>query len=323
MSISLNSISNIGYNSKTEKQNVSFRKNPITHSTDIVEISNKKSKNIKTAKIAAFLALTGIATLVGVITHKQIQVKKAVKAIDTRFDKLKENIPEAQKIFKDVFMKDNLTEKETIELLEGYRELEKKRVKLSNKKYAKEVFNFAKKNFDIHNQSINLSLEAHKEAFGCCDRLNSEIRITPKCIKEGKNKIFETVHHELRHAKQNELIYHKDPAKLEHAVAHNLMAQKYPNMEKMMDYIKKIKEKTGTKREFDKRFLDEVDKDFHFRDLMKKNFGEQMPEKITKENEAFVDKLSTQLYSTLHYENRTEEIDAFKIAKMIKDFILK
>ena len=76
MSISLNSISNIGYNTKTEKRNVSFRKSPITPSADIVEISNKKSKNIKVAKIAAFLALTGIAALAGVITHKQIQVKK-------------------------------------------------------------------------------------------------------------------------------------------------------------------------------------------------------------------------------------------------------
>lgn len=323
MSLNVNFNSQINNSTVKKTQNINFgNKKTATQSSDVLVINGKNKKELsKTNKIILALGATTLATIIGLITHRHIKINKSIKAIDAKFDKLKENLPEAQKVFKEVFMRNNLNEKETLEILEGYRMIEKKGVKLSKEKYAKEVFEFSKKNFEIHNQKMEILFEPKNLANACCFRSNSKIYLTPKGLSKEKNEIFETLHHELRHAKQNELMYHRKPSCLDYSVAQELMHNKFSDMSEYMNYCKNIREKTGAKKEFDKIFLDEIDKDFHFRDLIKKNYGEPKPENVPEEAKDFVDKLISQQHSTIHYECRAEEIDAFATGEKIKNLI--
>ena len=325
MSLNVDLISRIDNNVALRGQKVNFRDSKIeTLTSDVVEIKGKNKKELsKTAKWGVALGSIALATILGLLTHRHIQINKAIKAIDLRFDKLKENLPEVQKTFREVFMRRDLSEKEALELLEGYRIIEKRGVKLSKKKYAQEVFDFAKRNYGIHNQEMPIVFAPEGMAYGACTRSNSMIKLTPFGLTRSKEDIFSTIHHELRHAKQHELMYHKNSSSIDYDVAQEVLDRHFPNVEDKWAYCSALRKRLGNVSQFDKSFLDEVDKDFHFRELIKKNFGESMPEKVPPEAEVLVDKILKFMHSTVHYPNRPEEIDAFAVGEKMTNLLIK
>ena len=105
--------------------------------TDTVILSDKKTLS-KQNKI--LLALGGIATTVlgavlAVKGYRSHQITKGIEKIEQKFLKIQENMPEVQKTFKEVFLRDDITEKEALEMLNRYKEVEKISVALVKIQY--------------------------------------------------------------------------------------------------------------------------------------------------------------------------------------------
>lgn len=147
-----------------------------------------KDKNLsKTSKVLLSLAGLAAATFGTVYGIKKYNVT---------------NIKNIQKAFNETFMRDDITPEMARAMKARYREIEKIK---DPKEYAKALFEEAKKNYGFENSPIKLIFEPHENAYGFCRRDNSVISITPEGLKHRKH-ILNTIHHEFRHAKQNEYL---------------------------------------------------------------------------------------------------------------------
>lgn len=175
-----------------------------TPTQDTLEIGNK-SKMSKGKK--ALLALGTVVTAVvgAIVTHKAInahQMNKALKAIDTKFADLETRLTEVQKTFKEVFMRDDLTEKETLEILKKYRDIEKLGVTGTKEEYINAMSEHAINNYNLKGiakiWTTDKILLGDERILGYTNPLcGVEIQ-----SKIDKKDILEVIHHELRHAKQ-------------------------------------------------------------------------------------------------------------------------
>jgi hypothetical protein len=171
--------------------------------TDTVSISNKQPMSKKTK---AILTLGGIATIVigavlAVKGFKSHKITKALEQIEQRFVKLKENVPEAQKTFKDTFLRSDISEKETVEMLDRYKEIEKLGITGTKEEYIQALFNETKQNFGL-GKELKLEMIDFPDARrgGNSSPLLDVIILNKKWpIKKLGNAVF----HELRHAKQD------------------------------------------------------------------------------------------------------------------------
>lgn len=132
------------------------------------------------------LIAIGIATLLG--TGAVMGLREA-------------HIKKAQQTFKEVFMRDAITRKETIDILKRYKEIEKIK---DNNEYVKAMFDEAKKNYGLSNIG-KLKLRYDKTFDEFIEGLGNESSTATVSIKTtAKRKdLGNIIHHELRHIKQD------------------------------------------------------------------------------------------------------------------------
>jgi hypothetical protein len=120
-----------------------------------------------------------------------------------------------QKEFKDIFMCSDITEEETANMLNRYKNLEKIRIdkKVSKEDYIKAVFEKAKRKFGFEDCKFYLEFmqgEVSKagktmgKAYDTCDRVGID-------LSQKIEKIQGTIHHEMRHMKQHYYAVNYDP----------------------------------------------------------------------------------------------------------------
>ena len=275
-------------------------------------INNKKNNFL--------LGFSGIISVILTFIAHKYNAGKNLISTNNKFTKLEKNLPKVQQCFKEVFLRKNLTEKETLEILNGYKEIEKRGVNLSAEDYAREVFNFAKKNYGIKNQSMKINF---RQGFflGYCNELNSEIVLSNDCLNTSKEKIFECIHHELRHAKQNDIVSTLYPEKFEIIAALSHLEEKIPDHIECNVFINNLCNKIGAKHRYDPIFTQEIKRMFPFEKIIKENLGILEPKNLTEEEKTLAENIAKEIGVAMNYNKRAEEVDAFEAARKIKDLL--
>ena len=161
---------------------------------DTVELSTKQQIKNKVSKLstAQKIGIVSAALVAGVVAT--VVTQKATY------------INRAQKIFENAFMKD-FSREDTINLLNKFKDISKI---TDNKEYITELFNLGRKEYGLENLDIELKFaDLQKGKKGCMGGINVrlELFVDPKAKrKDFVNIIF----HELRHAKQNDMMYSAD-----------------------------------------------------------------------------------------------------------------
>lgn len=322
-------VSHIKFNTLIpQTSNVSFGANSTTNtlekSPEADRFEPKCDKHKNPILTLGAIILAGIGVFGAVKLGKSYQQKRALQEIEKKFAELQNDMPKVQKTFKEVFIREDLTEKEALEMLNRYKEVEKIRITGSKKDYAKAVFEEGKKNYKIYNSDMKISFQnvpQHEFAFGGCPRTNSQILMTDMGLKSKHSTIFEVIHHELRHAKQNELMYnyaHNDSIKK--VIYTDYIIEKFPGT-KLLDYSKELRNKIDSCDFSDPKVRQHLDNEFHVSEMIEKNFGKPSVDKIPKGYEKLTKQLIEELETTIHYPQRLEERDAFEAGKKMKDLI--
>ena len=263
---------------------------------------------------------SAFTAILAFLSPQKISTIKNLISINKKYAKLKKDLPKVQQCFKKVFLRRDLTENETLEILNGYKEIEKRGINLSNEDYAREVFNFAKINYGIKNQSIKIGFK--KGLFlGYCNELNSEIVLSNDCLNHSREKIFECIHHELRHAKQNDLVSTLYPEKFEIVAALTHLEEQFSDKSEYWRFIDNLIDRIGAKHCYDPIFTNEVKRLFPFEKIIKENLGVLEPEKITAEERALAHNIANEIGVVIDYNKRAEEVDAFKTGQKIRDLL--
>ena len=180
---------------------------PNAPQTDTVSLSNKQpmSKQKKTMLTLGGIATAVLGTVLAVKGYRSYQISKALKQIEQKFLKLQENMPEVQKTFNDVFLRTDITEKEALEILNRYKEVEKIAVTGTKEEYIQAIFNEAKRNFGFNDSKFKLVLKngevsENGKTLGGAAHLANRVEIDPSQRLE---LIQGVMHHEMRHMKQN------------------------------------------------------------------------------------------------------------------------
>ena len=181
--------------------------------SDTVELSQNTTdnKNNHSTRITIIgIGATAVAVGIGLLRHHATAIKKVNKTldpVDIQFAKLEQNIKEVQSKFQKVFRRKDLSIKETKEMLNQYKKLERKRLddNVSNEDYMKSVLNTAIKNYDLENANIKLDIQPtnNSESGACWQSYINTVRLYTNTSKE---EVFGVIHHELRHAKEDQEI---------------------------------------------------------------------------------------------------------------------
>lgn len=199
----------VNANATAEPKNKLLEKQP---QTDTVILSDKKTLS-KQNKI--LLALGGIATTVlgavlAVKGYRSHQITKGIEKIEQKFLKIQENMPEVQKTFKEVFLRDDITEKEALEMLNRYKEVEKIRITGTKEEYARALFEEAKRNYGFENSNLKIfyeDLSSINRGGSYCPGF-SKVEISSANSIE---RFMNVIHHELRHVKQTFYTVNAEP----------------------------------------------------------------------------------------------------------------
>ena len=196
--------------------------------TDNVELKKKPmSKQTKTLLTLGGIATAVIGTVLAVKGYRSHQITKGLEQIEHKFLKLQENIPEVQKTFKDVFLREDITEKEALEILNRYKEVEKISVTGTKQEYIQAVFEEAKRNFGFKDSKFKLILEKGKvskngKTEGGAAQLCTRVEVDPNSKIE---QIQGIIHHEMRHMKQNYYAVNYDPQAYKYALRNDCEAK--------------------------------------------------------------------------------------------------
>ena len=166
--------------------------------------------NIKTSKLPNGIAFGGAkdtskltAALVGlgVLALSSLSAKDNSLSLEQK----------AKKVFSGAFMRDDLSDEETVEIMNRYREI--KKIK-DDDEYAKAMFEEAKKNFGFKDADIKLILSEGKirgdyQTLGKTNPLCGFIEIAKNQDRYG---IADSIHHEMRHMKQSYLAFNANPS---------------------------------------------------------------------------------------------------------------
>lgn len=190
-------IQNQQYSYLQNKQAISFGRTE-SIPDEFISSAPKPKKN-------KWLLWAGVGIAAVTATIIGIRHFSPLKQIERRFKKLYDDIPGTQKKFKEIFMRENLTEEETINMLKRYEKIEKDGLKQSKEEYWQAVFEEAKANYKFEDFDIKMSLdkELGDKVAGEWSRESKTVRIKPSIDKKYG---FGTIHHELRHAKQDEIL---------------------------------------------------------------------------------------------------------------------
>ena len=334
MSIELNKFQTANINAiYNNPQKISFRKTTSPIPNDTVELSSKKNGMSNGVKIA--IGLGSIGTIVcGILLHKHFSKNKvkevfnSIEQIDKKFAELENNLPNVQKKFKEAFLRNDLTEKQTKEILNGYKEVEKLGLKSSKEEYVKAVFEQAKKNYQIYNPTMKIeikNLTKRESAFAGCPMNNEAVYITNNGIKMSRSELFEFVHHELRHAKQNEHLYNTKPDEFKTAIYEGIVGEYISkDGDKFKNFYEELRKSVGS-RDFSKKEVQEyIDKKIvNVSKMIEENFNKPDINNVPENYRETVNRIWSHHYTTIHYPQRMEEIDAFKIGNMMRKLIFE
>ena len=326
VSLQVNSLNTVQTYSKPQV-NTAFKANPVvttntlerTPTTDIL-IKPTKNKSKKTLFILGGITLATVAGVLGIRAYRNNYINKA------------------QKTFQEVFMRDNITKEETIALLKRYKKIQK----IENKEeYAKAVFEEAKQNFGFKDKPIKLIFKdlSNSEARGGCHLLNDLIETDLK--KGSKETLLGHIHHELRHAKQHEIMFNEFPEYAQEKALNKFLRPKAGCEEKAKEAIlgKISFEEIFEYPEIAKYYyddclgkvsLDEADQKTiqkfkgKIDELLKKYFGELSPENVPSKYKEFARKCKANNMNYINididkkaYRKQFVEDDAYQIENKI------
>lgn len=205
---------------------------------DTVHLSNKQpmSKQKKTMLTLGGIATAILGTVLAVKGYRSYKISKGLEQIEQKFLKLQENIPEVQKTFNDVFLRNDITEKEALEILNRYKEVEKIAVTGTKEEYIQAVFNEAKRNFGFNDSKFKLVLEngkvsENRKTLGGAGVLSNKIIIDPS---QRLKLIQGVMHHEMRHIKQNFYAVNYDSQAYKYALGNDYNLSK-KDLEEVLD----------------------------------------------------------------------------------------
>lgn len=197
------------------QMNTTFKANPVT-TTNTLErtptidtlVKPTQNKTKKTLLTLGAIVLAGVGIFAAIKAGKAHQQKKAIQEIEKKFADLQNDIPRVQKTFKEVFLREDLTEKEALEILNRYKEVEKLGITGTKEEYIKALFKEANSNYGM--KPIKLIIENQNKSTigGATSPINEYISINPNMSID---EYWDIIHHELRHAKQHILGYNSNP----------------------------------------------------------------------------------------------------------------
>ena len=220
MSLYINGLNTIQNNPKPQ-MSTTFKANPVVTTNSLERtptidtlVKPTQNKTKKTLLTLGALALTGVGIFVAIKAGKAHQQKKAIQEIEKKFADLQNDITKVQKTFKEVFLREDLTEKEALEMLNRYKDVEKLGITGTKEEYIKALFKEVKQNYGYKDTPIELLIKepSLKKIKGECNRLNHSVMINPNY---DNSSIFNTMHHEFRHAKQHQLAHNIDPTMID------------------------------------------------------------------------------------------------------------
>ena len=197
---------------------------------------NDKRKNTKNILLGVGIGLS-IATMTLLIRNKNSAVN-----IERHFNKLYSNVPKSQATLKKVFMNENLSADEAVNILKRYEKIEMDSFNMSKKEYVEAIFREAKNNFNLKND-ITLSFDKLKKRTAG-QFISEDNKVILDINKFSDNyDIWTTIHHELRHAYQKEAIMEYPSNKLRYwlGVGSNIPPQKLEYCKKMCKGAKEYK----------------------------------------------------------------------------------
>lgn len=280
---------------------------------DTVSLSTQKSKQNKTALTLSCIGLAVVGTLLAGKGVHSYRTNKALKQIDQKFLSLQEKLPDVQKTFKSIFLRDDITEKETLEMLNRYKEIEKIGVTESKEKYIEVLYKEANKNYGIEPIKLRLEDAIEKKTIGGrTSPINHYIYINPQVKKD---ELMDVIHHELRHAKQHILEYNYNPEKFKQSLA-------YPDTFKFDKEVQQYVDELidgGLLDSF--KIRDKIAEKFKGRldHIVQKFLGQPNIDKVPKEQRSLAEKLLDSSLKTdfseynnnhEYYKNRFFETDA-------------
>lgn len=294
--------------------NPNFKSKPVENPEIVEKLPQKTQVKNKKQKVLAGLAIVTVVGIVGVKSYRSYYINKA------------------QRTFKEVFMRDNITKDETIKILKRYKEIEKIKDK---EKYAKAVFEEAKKNFGFENKPISFMIKdlPDSKAWGGCSKFNDFIETDLK--KGNREGLLEHIHHEFRHAKQHEITFNQFPE-----YAEELFMKKFIFSDEFIeigtDEMHKLsrewvlngaKPDDGIYSRLKNEYKNEVQK------LIKNYIGDLSPDNVPQKYKEFAKKCQENQRNYIDIDKDEEKYlkqfveedartAAGKIAKLLKDFII-
>lgn len=207
--------------------------------SDEITLSGKKqqTRQNKLVKILGGITAAVLGTVLVFAGHKAYKIKQGIKEIEQKFVKLEEDLPKAQKTFKEVFLRNDISESETLEILRRYKEVEKIRVKGTKEEYAKALFEEAKRNYGLTDTKIKIDyddLSKLNKGGGYAPSFE-EVEISSSNPTE---RLMNVIHHELRHVKQTYFAVNAQPERyvqaLREAKQGTVFENYVPNVEEML-----------------------------------------------------------------------------------------
>jgi len=126
-----------------------------------------------------------------------------------------QNLKKLQKIFQDVFLNPDIEIGEAKIMFERYKDI----LKIEDKEeFVKALFKEVKSNYGFRNSIIQLEFLPPEEMIGCIGAADNSFDAVKIRSDLSKEKIFETMHHEFRHHKQNYITFNYSPEKYMHAL---------------------------------------------------------------------------------------------------------
>ena len=159
-----------------------------------------------TKKKTLLYVLSGLAVVVGSFCLYHKFRPRTMESITNTFEKLRNDLPNAQKQLRTMSLRTDIDEKETLSILNRYEEIEKAGLSQSKENYFRSVFEHAIEVFGFKNTKPKLVFTdlSKKECQGLWTATENTVYVDlNKCSKESG---FGIIHHELRHAKQEQLL---------------------------------------------------------------------------------------------------------------------
>ena len=144
--------------------------------------------------------------------HKKEVQSREIAELNKTCEKLIDNLQETQKTFQEVFLRNDISEEETLDMIKRYHQIELAGITGSKDEYTYLIFEEVKKNFGLANIQNSLELKSgkigkHQKTLAYTTPIGDVIMRNDLTRKE----IFNVIHHELRHVKQNYYAFNYNP----------------------------------------------------------------------------------------------------------------